>query len=278
MITSAPISLTLQGAAMEFVEIAGLHIAYQRAGNGPPLLLLHGGMSDSREWRRQIEGLSDEFTVVAWDTPGCGQSSDPPETFEMVDFAGCLAGFIDALGLGRPHIAGLSFGSVLALALYRWHPQVPRSLVLASAYAGWAGSLPPEVVEARIQQVLEEATLPPEQFIPRYIEEIFTEPAPPEVIGEMARIMSDVRPAAIPTLVRATGRADLRDVLPLIDVPVLLLYGDADQRSPLSVAEAMHDSIPTSELVVMPGVGHASNMEAGETFNAEVRRFLRSVE
>ena len=60
------------------VEVGGLTIAYERQGEGPPLVLLHGGISDHREWSRQLDGLSDEFTVVAWDTPGCGRSSDPP--------------------------------------------------------------------------------------------------------------------------------------------------------------------------------------------------------
>src|SRR5947199_586028 len=124
---------------MDQIEVEGLRIAYQRAGEGPPLMLLHGGLSDSREWRRQLEELSDEFTVVAWDAPGCGQSSDPPETFRLSEYADCLAAFIDALGLGQPHMLGLSFGAGLALELYRRHPTVPRTLVLASAYAGWAG-------------------------------------------------------------------------------------------------------------------------------------------
>ena len=64
------------------------------------------------------------------------------------------------------------------------------------------------------------------------------------------------------------------DVLPEIDVPTLLLYGDADQRSPLAVAEDLHARIPGSTLVVIPGVGHQSNIEAAERFNAEVRSFL----
>jgi pimeloyl-ACP methyl ester carboxylesterase len=62
-------------------------------------------------------GLSNEFTVVAWDAPGCGESSDPPDTFRSPDYADCLAGFIEAIGLERPHVAGLSFGSVLTRPL-----------------------------------------------------------------------------------------------------------------------------------------------------------------
>jgi pimeloyl-ACP methyl ester carboxylesterase len=136
---------------MDRVEIGGLRIAFERAGDGPPLVLLHGVLGDSRDWRRQLEGLSDEFTVVAWDAPGCGESSDPdpPETFGADVYADCLAEFIEALELERPHVLGLSWGGGLALELYRRRPDLPRSLVLASAYAGWAGSLPPDEVARR---------------------------------------------------------------------------------------------------------------------------------
>jgi pimeloyl-ACP methyl ester carboxylesterase len=118
---------------MDEVKIGGLHIAFEQRGNGTPLVLLHGAVSDSREWRRQLDELSDEFTVVAWDAPGCGRSSDPPETFRLPDYADYLAAFIEENGLVRSHVLGLSFGSGLALELYRRHTAIPRSLILASA-------------------------------------------------------------------------------------------------------------------------------------------------
>lgn len=65
-------------------------------------MLLHGGLSDHRGWRPQLEGPSDAFSLVAWDAPGTGGSSDPPPSFRMPAFAGSLAGLIDALGLERP--------------------------------------------------------------------------------------------------------------------------------------------------------------------------------
>jgi pimeloyl-ACP methyl ester carboxylesterase len=263
---------------MESVEVDGLRIAYRRAGSGPPLLLVHGGLGDSRDWRRQLEGLADELTVVAWDAPGCGGSGDPPASFRLPDDADCLAGFAAALDLGRPHVCGLSFGGGLALELYRRHPGLPRSLVLASAYAGWAGSLPPEVVRQRLEQVAREAELPPERWVGGYLPGLFSEAAPPELLQEAVTIMADTRPAAMRTMARAFAEADLREVLPGIRVPTLLLYGAADRRSPPgAVAAELHRAIPGSRLVVLDGVGHAANMEAPERFNAEVRGFLRSV-
>jgi pimeloyl-ACP methyl ester carboxylesterase len=68
----------------------------------------------------------------------------PPEGFRLGDFADLLAGFIRALGLERPHTAGMSFGGALVLALYRRHPALVRTLIVASGYAGWVGSLPAE--------------------------------------------------------------------------------------------------------------------------------------
>jgi pimeloyl-ACP methyl ester carboxylesterase len=261
------------------VEVGGLRVAYRQAGQGPPLVLLHGGLGDSREWRRQLDGLAEEFTVVAWDAPGCGGSSDPPGTFRLPDYADCLAGFIQVLELGRPHVGGLSWGGGLALELYRRHPQVPRSLVLASAYAGWAGSLPPEVIAERLDRALREADLPPAQWVPGWLPGLFTEQAPAELVEEALAMMLDVRPAGMRPMLQGFAEADLRDVLPRIQVPTLLLYGDADRRSPPeAVARDLHASIPGSRLVVLPGVGHQSDMEAPERFNAEVRGFLRSVQ
>ncbi|HIH45095.1 MAG TPA: alpha/beta hydrolase [Candidatus Methanoperedenaceae archaeon] len=261
---------------MDEIKIGELRIAFEIKGQGSPLVLLHGAISDSREWRRQLDGLSDEFTVVAWDAPGCGCSDDPPETFRLPDYADCLAAFIEEIGLVRPHVLGLSFGSGLALELYHRYPGIPRSLILASAYAGWAGSLPPEMVKERLQQGLRLSELPPERVVDAFIPTHFAKSVSNDVIEETAAIISEFHPVGMRAMVLAFAEADLRDVLPTIEVPTLLLYGEADQRSPLDVAENLHASIPASRLVIIPGVGHQSNLEAPEIFNAEVRSFLRA--
>ena len=263
---------------MDEVTVDGLRIAYQRAGQGPPLVLLHGFVGDSREWRRQIDDLSAEFMVVAWDAPGSGRSSDPPETFRLSDYADRLGAFIDALGLGQAHVAGLSFGGALALELYRRHPTIPMSLVLASAYAGWTGSLPADIVEQRLGQTLRAANSPPDQFVQSMIPSMFSKSPPPERVEEFKQIMLEIHPAGFRAMARALAEADLRDILPSIAVPTLLLYGDEDVRAPLTVAQDLHSKIPASRLVVMPGVGHMSSVEASERFNTEVRTFLRSVQ
>jgi alpha-beta hydrolase superfamily lysophospholipase len=79
-------------------------------------------------------------------------------------------------------------------------------------------------------------------------------------------------------MAHSMAEADLRDVLPRIEVPTLLLCGELDQRSPLQLAAELAARIPAAELVVIPGVGHISNAEAPETFNACVREFLWSLD
>jgi pimeloyl-ACP methyl ester carboxylesterase len=262
---------------MDEVEVGGHRIAYERRGEGPPLVLLHGWPMDGREWHRQIDGLSDEFTVVAWDAPGAGRSSDPPATFRRLpDWADCLVGFIEALGLGRPHVGGLSWGGGLALELYRRHPGVVRTLILASAYAGWAGSLPDEVVTQRLQLMLRNSELPPDRWAPALVATFFAKDAPSEIIREAVSIVSDLHPSATRVAMQAFAEADLRDVLPRIVVPTLLLCGEEDVRAPRSVWETLHSEIRGSKLVLIPGVGHVIDIEAAERFNTEVKTFLRA--
>ena len=259
------------------VEVDGFRIAFEWVGEGPPLVLLHGYVGDGRRtWARQLDALGDEFTVVAWDGPGTGRSSDPPESFRLHDFADCLARFIHALGLDRPHVAGLSFGGGLALELFRRHPALPRTLTLASAYAGWAGSLPADVVEQRLRQVLDLADLPPDRFLGVVGPTMFGPATPAEVANRFLANAAEFHPVGLRAMARAFAEADLRGVLPRIDVPTLLLYGDQDVRAPLEVAEELHAAIRGSRLVVLPGAAHVCSLDAPESFNAALRSFLRA--
>lgn len=259
---------------VEHVDADGLRIAFRRRGTGPPLVLLHGAVCDSRVWRVELESFADAFTVVAWDAPGCGESSDAPEGFTMADYADCLAAFLGAVGMTPAHVLGHSWGSTLALALYGRAPSIVRSLVLVGGYAGWAGSLPPEEVERRLRFALEVADLPPGTFEPTSMPGLFSEAMPADRARELAGIMSEIRPAATRTMARALAAADLRASLPDVAVPTLVLVGDADLRSPPSVAEELHRAVPGSTLRVLPGVGHECILESPAAFEAAVREFL----
>lgn len=258
---------------MDGLEIGGLHIAFRTDGHGPPVLLLHGFFGDHRVWRPQRE-LADAYTVVAWDTPGCGGSSMPPPGFRMDDYADTLAAFIGALDLDRPHVVGNSFGATLALDLAIRHPAVPGRLVAADGYAGWSGSFPPDVVARRLSQSLPDLELPPEEVVAKWMPGFVTDAAPASVTEELGAIIADFDPAGMRVMIQALAEADLRASLPMISAPTLLMWGEQDVRSPLTVADDLHARIPKSRLVVIPGAGHLSQMEAPDRFNAELRRFL----
>jgi pimeloyl-ACP methyl ester carboxylesterase len=212
--------------------------------------------------------------VVAWDAPGAGRSADPPERFGLDDYADCLAGFLDKLGLDTARVAGLSFGGILALALQRRHGVRSSALILASTYAGWAGSLAPEVAEQRLLQALALADGTPEAFVGALLPTMFSKTMPPGTMDDFRASMQAFHPRGFRAMARASAE-DVRDVLPHIDVPTLLVYGDRDVRAPLTVARDLRAAISGSRLVVLPDAGHVCNIEAPDEFNAAVRDFLR---
>jgi pimeloyl-ACP methyl ester carboxylesterase len=260
---------------VQFVRVNGLDIAYERVGEGPPLVFVHGAAEDGRIWKPQLDALADEFTVVAWDEPGAGRSSDLPARFSLADYANCLAGLIEALALGPAHVAGLSWGGTLVQELYRHQPGLAATLILVDTYAGWKGSLPEEEVQARVAGVLESLATPAEDFDPTF-PGLFAGEPPAEFLPLVEEVASAVRPKSLRTQVLLMAEADQRDVLPRIAVPTLLIWGELDVRSPLSVAREFDQQIPDTKLVVIPDAGHVSNLEQADRFNEAVREFCRA--
>jgi len=261
---------------VEVVRANGLEVAYERAGTGPPLVFVHGAAADGRMWQPQLEALADEFTVVAWDEPGAGRSSDVPPEFVLADYAGSLAAVIEAVGLGPAHVAGLSWGGTVALELYRDRPELVASLVLADTYAGWKGSLPAEEVEARVAGLRQTLAAGEEKFDPT-LPGLFAGEPPAEFVPLLVAIARDVRPQSMGTALPVMAATDQRDLLPQIAVPTMLIWGERDARSPLYVAEQFKEAIPGAELVVIRGAGHVSNLERPEEFNRVVREFCGGI-
>jgi pimeloyl-ACP methyl ester carboxylesterase len=261
-------------APVEVVRAYGLDIAYERVGEGPPLVFVHGAAGDSRMWQPQHAALADEFTVVAWDEPGAGRSSEVPGDFGLADYADCLAALIEALALGPAHLAGLSWGGTLVLELYRRHPGRVATLILSDTYAGWKGSLPEEEVQARVAGVRHMLAAPAEEFDPT-LPGLFAGDPPADFVSLLEEVAAAVRPDTLRTQVSLMAETDQRDLLPRIAVPTLLIWGELDARSPLDIARQFEQAIPDTKLHVIPGVGHVSNLEAPEQFNAAVREFCR---
>ncbi|WP_374201733.1 alpha/beta fold hydrolase [Blastococcus sp. KM273129] len=177
---------------METVEVHGLRLAYRRTGHGPAVVFVHGGAEDGRAWTPQLDALSREFTVIAWDEPGAGRSEDMPDQFGLSDYADCLAGMIRALGVSPTSLVGLSWGTTVILELYRRHPAVIRSMVLADGYAGWRGSLGAEEADARLALVRAALTEPAEAFDPT-LPGLFAGDPPPPFVPLLNAMAADVR-------------------------------------------------------------------------------------
>jgi pimeloyl-ACP methyl ester carboxylesterase len=259
---------------MDAVSINGLDVSFERVGAGPDVVLLHGYVGDGpATWRPQLDALADQFRLVAWDAPGAGRSSDPPESFGITGYADCLARFIEVLELDRPHLVGLSFGGALALAFGHRHPTAARSLVVVSGYAGWRGSLPPAVAEDRLQQAIRLSELSGERLAATLLPTMFDTSPPSGVLAEFGDSLRSFHPGGFRAMAEASAE-DLRGALADITLPTLLVYGDRDVRAPVYVADQLHAALPDSTLVVLEAVGHVCNLEASDAFNETLRSWL----
>jgi pimeloyl-ACP methyl ester carboxylesterase len=260
-----------------FVEAGGLRLAYEREGGGRPIVFLHGFFGDHRVWRRQRE-LADQYTFIAWDAPGCGASSIPPDGFRMSDYTDLLAEFIARLDLAQPHLVGNSFGGTLALQLASRHPGIARSVVGVDTYAGWSGSFSPEVVTQRLAASLPDLELPRKQVAAKWVTGFVTPDAPEPIKDEMRSIIADFKPHGMRLMIQALAETDLRKELRDLRLPTLLIWGAQDMRSPITVAHDLQALLEGSRLVVFERAGHLAQVEAAERLNAELRSFFRSVD
>jgi len=208
---------------VEQIEIGRVRVSFERVGEGPAVVLLHGVLGDSRMWRRPVDELCDEFTLVAWDAPGSGRSSDPPAGFRLPDYADCLAALVERLALARPHVVSVGCGGSLAWELYRRHPTLPRTLALSTAFPGWANALPTDVVAQRLKWCRRETERLSEPLARTWTSIMGMEAATAPVADEVVASMPDAHPAGFRVLARSFAEASFAG-FPRIDVPTLLLY------------------------------------------------------
>lgn len=255
-----------------------LHV--RESGTGTPLVLLHAFPLSSAMWLEQRNGLSEACRVITPDLRGFGGSklgSDEPSLDRMADD---VAGLVDRLGLGPVVLGGLSMGGYVAMALLRRHPGVVRALLLADTKAT---ADPPAAREnrERIAATLDEedsARVLVEDVLPALCGET-TKRTQPLVQGRVRALVEAAPPAAAAWAQRAmAARPDSTDTLRCADVPALVVVGDEDVLSPPSDAEAMVEALPRGRLVVVPGSGHLTAVEAPDAFNRAVRDFLASLD
>ncbi len=245
---------------------------------GPPLVLLHGFPLDGRMWEPQASPLSTVRKVLVPDLLGFGKSPPMEGAWSLADQADALEGTLSSMGVRRIVLCGLSMGGTLAVAFAARHPDRLAGLILMDGKAG-AESEEGKAIRTRfVDQVKAEGT---RNLVEGYAIKLLapdTRAGRPELVETLKEIMAEQSPeTVIRTLEAIRDRPDLEGSLGGISCPALLVVGEKDLFvSPLEM-RAMALAIPQGRLVVIPGVGHMSNMEAPETFNRLAAVFLKEI-
>ncbi len=241
------------------------------------LVLLHGFPHDRALWREQVAAHATAFPdtrLLIPDLPGFGQST-PLASPSMDAYADCIAAMLDAVGVQRAVIAGLSMGGYVAFAFWRRHAARVQALVLldtkaaADTDAGKAKRL--ELIDA-VKRTGVGPIVP--GLIPAQLGGTTRAAAP--ALVEQVTVMLRGAPA-IGVIGAATAmmeRVDSTPTLETISVPTLVLVGDEDTLTPLSDASAISSAVPHSRLVTVPGAGHLSPLEQPALVNAAIAEFL----
>ncbi len=273
------------------VYVGGRRLSYLEAGpaDGPALLLLHGLASDSGTWDRAIGPLAAHgLHVIAIDLLGHGDSDKPSTGYLLDDFARCLDGFLDAVGVPSATVCGHSLGGAVAVHLGYHYPKRVERLVLVSA-----GGLGREV-----HPILRAATLPVAPRVvawamrPRMLR-IYARPRlhrmlrlTPDNVVNLRRaggVLADPASraaffAALNGVIEWGGqRGSFLEMRYLAEhVPTLLVWSERDSVIPVAHAHATWRHLPGSELVVFPGGGHEPHRRNAAEFAEAVAAFIVS--
>ncbi|HEY7549943.1 MAG TPA: alpha/beta hydrolase [Hyphomicrobiaceae bacterium] len=271
---------------MPYAESQGARIYYEETGRGTPILFIHEFGGDYRSWREQMRHFGRGWRAIAWSARGYPPSDAPAEeTLYGQDFfdRDALA-VLDAAGVPKAHIVGLSMGGYTALMLAAKYPERVISCVAAGAGSGALKATRTQFIEeslARAAEFERAGRIDAENYglSATRVQLQNKDPAGWRTFVEY--LAEHPAHAAARTLrtVQA-GRASLYDVeaeLKAVAAPVLLLVGDEDEPC-LDVNLWMKRLMPAARLGLLPGAGHAINLEEPELFNRLVEQFIAEVE
>lgn len=242
-----------------FVEADGFRIRYCEAGQGAPLVHLHG--AGGLRLNRAHDLLARHYRVIAIEMPGFGRSDENTRTGTMPELAATIVRAADALGLDRFDLMGTSFGGKAALWLAVQHPERVRALVLEAPAAirpqnAGAGTTPvsgtPEQMAARLYAHPER--MPPLSSVD------------PDVQAKQQRLVR--------RLIGPNRDAELEAAMRRLDIPTLVLFGTLDRVIPPEMGRHYKDLLPNGHLVLVYDAGHAIGAERPEAFVEVVTDFL----
>lgn len=279
--------------------VSGVDIAYEDAGRGVPLLLVHGFPLDRTMWAEQVAALAGgagpgapavvshatagspagpRARVIAPDLRGFGESAAPRGPVSIETYARDAAALLDHLGIERAVVGGLSMGGYVAFAFARLWPRRVRALLLCDTRAA------ADTAEARrgrfdmIDLVQREGPAAvAERMLPRlFAAETFE--GRPEIV-ERTRVA--IERASVEGIAAALGaladRPDATPSLPAIACPTLFVVGEHDAIAPPAEAAAIVAEIPDARLLVVPHAGHMAPLENPGAVNAALQEFLRGL-
>lgn len=261
--------------------VNGIRLHYVQAGQGVPLLLVHGYPLDHALWQPQIDALADAQVarVIAPDLRGFGQSDAPEGVYTMDMHADDLRELLDTLQIRQAVLCGLSMGGYIALAFWRKYAARVRALILVDTRAG---ADTPAARQARldmVEQVKQRGSIPAaEAMLPRLLAGS-THQSRPDLVESVRAMMLRQRPVGIVgAQLGMAQRPDSTPTLPTITVPTLAIFGAQDVITPADAeGRSLADAIPGAKLVIIPNAGHLSNLEQPQAFNAAARDFLARV-
>ena len=239
---------------------AGAAIHYETHGQGPAVLLTHGFGLTARMWEGQIQALAPANRLILWDLRGHGRS-DSPEDSSLYDPEACVTdmlALLDAEGVERAVVGGLSLGGYLSLAFHLRHPERVRALMLFDCGPGFRRDEPRNAWNERAKD--RGARIAAGE--PRALQSL-------EPDGH--RDLAGVARAARHMMRHRDG--SVLESLPSIRVPALVLAGERDTPF-LAGIDYMAQKIPNAEKVVLPDAGHTANLDNPGAFNAAVSAFL----
>ena len=256
------------------LDIDGAQIYYEIDGSGPPVVLIHGALSDTRIWEPQVGPLAERFTVVRFDQRGFGRSTLPPTPYRShEDFRRIF----EALRLDRPHVVASSMGGRFALDYAVTYPEALRSLVVHVGGISGDEYQDPSVLEgyAPIAQAVARGDLDEAMRLVLDVPPMRRAAADPEVRARLETIIGDHAWRSFqepdPWLDTETPAIDhLGDIL----VPTLVITGEHDIPDHHRQARLLANGIPNARLIVIPGASHMVYMEQPALFNEAVLEFL----
>ena len=251
-------------------------LAYEIAGDGPPVIFLHGIGGSRQNWRAQLDAFESDFTVVAWDARGYGDSDDDDGPRKFSDFGDDLALLLDELDVATAHLVGLSMGARILMNFYPRHSDRVATMTLCDCFYSFASALTrekqAEYVELRERPLREGKTFV--DLAPTLIDSLVGPNCSDHARSELRDSIHELRVEPYLKTLRASVTFDETATIGSIAVPVQLIFGQHDRLTPPELGTDMAQRIPGAELAVIANAGHLANLEQPVEFNRVLGDFL----